>query len=42
VAITSDRLIELSTDVTHTSKDRPELVDYSKLVDIALALQDLD
>jgi aminopeptidase YwaD len=39
VAITSDRLIELSTDVTHTPKDRPELVDCRKLVDVALALQ---
>jgi len=41
VAVTSDRLMELSTYITHTAKDRPELVDCAKLVDIALALRDL-
>ena len=41
VAITSDRFMELSTYVTHTPKDRPELVDHDKLVNIAIALRDL-
>jgi aminopeptidase YwaD len=41
MAITSDRFMELSTHVTHTAKDRPELVDLSKLASIALALRDL-
>jgi aminopeptidase YwaD len=41
MAITSDRLMELSTHVTHTDKDRPELVDLDKLANITLALRDL-
>jgi aminopeptidase YwaD len=41
MAITSDRLMELSTHVTHTDKDRPELVDLAKLANIALALREL-
>ena len=41
LAITSERFMELSTYVTHTPKDSPELVDYDKVVDIALALRDL-
>ncbi len=36
MAITSDRLMELSTYVTHTPADRPEIVDCAKLVEIAL------
>lgn len=41
LAITSDRFMELSTYVTHTAKDSPELVDRAKLVNVALALRDL-
>jgi aminopeptidase YwaD len=41
LAITSDRFMELSTYVTHTPKDSPEIVDSTKLVNIALALRDL-
>jgi len=40
MAITSDKFMWLSTHITHTSKDRPELVDYDKLVDIGLALRE--
>jgi aminopeptidase YwaD len=41
MAITSDRFMELSTDITHTAKDHPDLVDLTKLAKIALALRDL-
>jgi aminopeptidase YwaD len=41
LAITSDLFMELSTHITHTPKDRPELVDCTKLMDVALALRDL-
>jgi len=38
IAITSDTFMQLSTDITHTDKDRPELVDLNKLVTIAQVL----
>lgn len=41
MALTSELLMELSTYITHTPKDNPEIIDPSKLVDIALALRDL-
>ncbi len=41
MALTSDRLMELSTYVTHTPADSPEIVDCAKLVDIALTLRDV-
>jgi aminopeptidase YwaD len=41
VAITSDRFMWLSTEVTHTPKDDLDLVDYSMLVDVSLALRDV-
>jgi aminopeptidase YwaD len=41
LAITSDRFMELSTYVTHTPKDTPELVDCARLADVAFALRDL-
>ena len=41
LAITSEGLMEIETAVAHTPKDRPELVDCSKLVATALALRDL-
>ena len=33
--------MRLSTEVTHTPKDDLDLVDYSKLVDVALAIRDV-
>jgi len=41
LAITSDRFDELWTYVAHTPRDRPDIVDSGKLVDIAQALRDL-
>jgi len=41
VAITSKDFMYLSTYITHTTKDRPELVDYQKLVDLSLGLRNL-
>lgn len=41
VAITSEKFMELSTYITHTEKDQPELVDRGKLVEVALALKEL-
>jgi len=41
LAITSDRFDALWTEIAHTAKDRPEIVDPAKLVDIALALRHL-
>ena len=41
LAITSELLLELMAEITHTPKDRPEIVDTAKLVSVALALRDL-
>jgi aminopeptidase YwaD len=41
LAITSERLTELMAEITHSPKDRPEIVDSGKLVTVALALRDL-
>ena len=41
LAITSELLTELMQEITHTPKDRPEIVDATKLVDVACALRDL-
>lgn len=41
MAITSEQFMDLSTHVTHTRKDSPDLVDFSKLVAVALALRQL-
>jgi aminopeptidase YwaD len=41
IAITSERFMELSTYVTHTPKDSPEIVDCQKLAAVALTLRDL-
>jgi hypothetical protein len=41
MAITSEQFMELSTHVTHTPKDSPDLVDSRKVVAIAQALGDL-
>ena len=41
MAITSEHFMELSTHVTHTPKDSPEIVDSDKLVAVALVLRGL-
>jgi aminopeptidase YwaD len=41
LAITSEGLMEIETAVAHTPKDRPELVDCTKLVTAAWALREL-
>lgn len=41
LAITSDRLTELCTQITHTPQDTPDIVDPAKLVNIAQALRAL-
>ena len=41
LAITSEQFTHLSTYITHTAKDTPELVDPSRLADTAMALQKL-
>ncbi len=41
LAMTSECLTELMAEITHTPKDRPEIVDTGKLVMVALALRDL-
>jgi aminopeptidase YwaD len=41
VAVTSDNFMELSTYITHTHNDSPEIIDTDKLADIAYALAEL-
>ena len=41
LAFTSELLVELMTEITHTPKDTPEMVDAAKLVAVAQALRDL-
>jgi aminopeptidase YwaD len=41
LAITSELLTELMAEITHTPRDRPEIVDTSKLAIVPLALRDL-
>jgi aminopeptidase YwaD len=41
IALTSQDFAELTTYITHTPKDNPEIVEPSRLVEIALALRDL-
>jgi aminopeptidase YwaD len=40
LAITSEKFMHLSTYITHTEKDTPQLVDTGKLAETALALRD--
>jgi aminopeptidase YwaD len=40
LAVTTDKFLELSTEITITPKDRPELVDYAQLAEISSALRD--
>ncbi len=39
LALTTSHFIELWTEITHTPKDRPEIVNVTKLVDVAVALR---
>jgi aminopeptidase YwaD len=41
LALTSELLTELMTEIVHTPKDAPEIVDSSKLATVAFALRDL-
>ncbi len=42
IAFTSDKFMaKLSVDITHTEKDKPEIVDCRKLVEIASVLNEL-
>lgn len=41
LAITSELLMELMAEITHTPKDTPEILDSAKLVHFAAALRDL-
>jgi aminopeptidase YwaD len=41
LALTSDRFTELWTEIAHTPKDTPEIVDPTKLVEVAVALREL-
>jgi aminopeptidase YwaD len=41
LAITSERFVEILSEIAHTARDKPEIVDTVKLVGIALALRDV-
>jgi len=41
LALTSDRFTELWTEIAHTPKDSPEIVDTIRLANVAAALRDL-
>ncbi len=41
IAFTAEKVSELMATYTHTSKDTPAIIDCEKLVDVALALQNL-
>lgn len=41
LAITSDRFMELSTHITHTPRDHPDIVDVHRLITVAYTLRDL-
>ena len=41
VALTSDNLGELLSEIVHTEKDKPEIIECSKLAEIAESLYDL-
>jgi len=40
IAFTAEKMRDLMAKITHTQKDTPELVDYTKLVEIASALKE--
>ena len=41
LAITSERLTEILTEIAHTPKDNPEIVDSAKVAEVAVVLRDL-
>ena len=41
LAITSEEFMDLSTNITHTPKDNLDILDQSKLPEIAQALRNL-
>jgi aminopeptidase YwaD len=41
LAFTSELVVELMSEITHTAKDTPDIIDPSKMVDTAHALRDL-
>jgi aminopeptidase YwaD len=41
LALTSERATQVLSEVVHTPRDRPEVVDVAKLAGVALALRDL-
>ena len=40
IAFTAERMAHLMAAITHTPKDRPEIVDVKKLVEVACVLKD--
>jgi aminopeptidase YwaD len=41
IALTSNKLAELMSNITHSPKDTPEIIDCNKLVELAFALKNL-
>jgi aminopeptidase YwaD len=41
IAVTSSEVAELMSTITHSPKDTPEIIDYSKLVELSCALESL-
>jgi hypothetical protein len=41
LALTSENFVEILTEIAHTPKDSPDLVDCEKLVKTAMTLQKL-
>ncbi|MCW4028174.1 MAG: M28 family peptidase [Candidatus Bathyarchaeota archaeon] len=41
IALTAERVQELMATITHSPRDRPEIIDYNKLVEVAKALKSL-
>lgn len=42
ITVTSDHLAEVVKEVTHSAEDRPEVVDFEKLVELASAPRELN
>jgi len=40
MAITSEQFLQLSSQITHTERDEPSILDLAKLVEIGQALAD--
>jgi aminopeptidase YwaD len=41
IAVTSSEVAELMSNITHSPKDTPEIIDYDKLVELSCALESL-